>query len=281
MTVSELLQELIRFDTTNPPGNEAACIAFVQQQLEEAGCETQIYAKEPDRPNLVSRIAGGDAPPLLLQGHVDVVTTAGQSWTHPPFEGRLEDGFVWGRGALDMKAGVAMLVNAYVRAQREGTQLPGDLVLVVLADEENGGNLGARFLVEEHPELFEGVRYALGEFGGFTLYAGGKRFYPIQVSEKQICWLKATIRGPGGHGAMINRGGTVARLGRFLTDLDRKRLPVHVTPIVRELVEAIASELPRPQAAVMRSLLKPRFTDGALRLLGSQGAMFEPMLRNT
>ena len=148
----------------------------------------------------------------MLQGHVDVVTTAGQNWTHPPFEARLEDGYVWGRGALDMKAGVAMLVSAFVRAKREGVQLPGDLVLVVLSDEEGGGNLGARYLVEEHPELFEGMRYGLGEFGGFTLEVGGKRFYPIQVAEKQICWLKATIRGPGGHGAMINRGGTVARL---------------------------------------------------------------------
>jgi acetylornithine deacetylase/succinyl-diaminopimelate desuccinylase-like protein len=281
LSVTELLQELIRFDTTNPPGNETACIEFLRAQLEEAGCETQIYAKEPGRPNLVSRLAGGDAPPLLLQGHVDVVTTAGQKWTHPPFEARIEQGEIWGRGALDMKAGVAMLVTAFVRAKSEGTQLPGDLVLVVLSDEENGSDLGARFLVEEHPELFEGMRYALGEFGGFTLHAGGKRFYPIQVGEKQICWLKATVRGPGGHGAMINRGGTVARLGRFLTDLDKRRLPVHVTPVVRETVEAIAAALPRHQAAVMRSLLKPRLTDAALRLLGAQGALFEPMLRNT
>ena len=118
---------------------------------------------------------------------MDVVTTAGQNWTHPPFEARLEDGYVWGRGALDMKAGVAMLVHTFARAKRENVQLPGDLVLVVLCDEENGGDLGARFLVEEHPELFEGMRYGLGEFGGFTLHAGGKRFYPIQVAEKQIC----------------------------------------------------------------------------------------------
>jgi acetylornithine deacetylase/succinyl-diaminopimelate desuccinylase-like protein len=281
LTATELVRELIRFDTTNPPGNEAPCIEFLRAQLEDAGCETRLYEKEPGRPNLVSRIAGGDAPPLLLQGHVDVVTTAGQSWTHPPFDARLEDGYVWGRGALDMKAGVAMLVSAFVRAKREGVQLPGDVVLVVLSDEENGGNLGARYLVEEHPELFVGMRYALGEFGGFTLHTGGKRFYPIQVAEKRICWLKATIRGPGGHGAMINRGGTVARLARFLTDLDRKRLPVHVTPVVRETVEKIAAELPRHQAAIMRSLLKPRLTDGALRLLGARAGQFEPMLRNT
>ena len=119
LTVTELLQELIRFDTTNPPGNETACIEFVRAQLEEAGCETTIYAKDPARPNLVSRLSGGGAPPLLLQGHVDVVMTAGQDWTHPPFEGRLEVGYVWGRGALDMKGGVAMLVHAFLRARRE------------------------------------------------------------------------------------------------------------------------------------------------------------------
>jgi acetylornithine deacetylase/succinyl-diaminopimelate desuccinylase-like protein len=281
LTVTELLQELIRFDTTNPPGDEAACVEFIRAQLEAAGCETELYAKEPSRPNLLARIGGGAAPPLLLQGHVDVVTTAGQAWTHPPFEGRLADGAVWGRGALDMKAGVAMLVDGFLRAKRENVALPGDLVLLVLSDEENGGDLGARFLVEEHPELFAGMRYALGEFGGFTLHAGGRRFYPIQVAEKQICWLKATIRGPGGHGAMINRGGTLARLGKLLSDLDRKRMPVHVTPVVRDSIEAIAGVLPRARAAVLRSLLTPRLNDGALRLLGTQAAMFEPMLRNT
>lgn len=281
MTVVELLRELLRFDTTNPPGNEAACIDFIRAQLEAAGCETEIHAKDPARPNLVSRLQGGAAPPLLLQGHVDVVTTEGQAWTHPPFAGELVDGEVWGRGALDMKAGVAMLVHAFLRAKREGVELPGDLVLCVLADEENGGDLGARFLVEERPELFAGMRYALGEFGGFSLHLGGRRFYPIQVAEKQICWLKATVRGPGGHGAMIQRGGTLARLGKLLADLDRKKLPVHVTPVVREFVERIAAEVPRKEAAVLRSLLKPRFTDVALRLLGQRGATLEPMLRNT
>jgi len=281
LTVVELLQALLRFDTTNPPGNEAACIDFIRGLLDEAGCESDVYEQVAARPNLVSRLPGGDAPPLLLQGHVDVVTTAGQRWVHPPFGGILAGGEIWGRGALDMKAGVAMLVHAFLRARREGSALPGDLVLVVLADEEAGGNHGARFLVEEHPELFAGIRYALGEFGGFTLHTGGRRFYPIQVAEKQICWLKATVRGPGGHGAMINRGGTVARLGKLLRDLDRKRLPVHVTPVVREMVERMASALPRRQATVLRSLLQPRLTDGALRLLGSAAAQFEPMLRNT
>ena len=210
-----------------------------------------------------------------------MVTTAGQEWTQPPFEGRLVDGEIWGRGALDMKAGVAMLVTAFLRAKGESVRPPGDLVLCVLSDEENGGDFGARFLVEEHPELFEGIRFALGEFGGFTLTAGGRRFYPIQVAEKQICWLGATVRGAGGHGALINRGGATARLAKLLRDLDRSRLPVHVTPVVRQMFHTMADALARPQAAVIRSLLKPRLTDGALRLLGQQARLYEPMLRNT
>jgi acetylornithine deacetylase/succinyl-diaminopimelate desuccinylase-like protein len=281
VNVVELAQSLIRFDTTNPPGNEAECIEFVRGLLEEAGCETQTFERVPGRPNLVARLEGGDAQPLLLQGHVDVVTTSGQRWTHPPFEGRLVDGYVWGRGALDMKGGVAMLVDAFLRAKRENVALPGDLVLVVLADEEDGGDEGARFLAEEHPELFAGIRYGLGEFGGTSVLIGGQRFYPIQVVEKQICWLKATIRGPGGHGAFVHRGETVARLGKLLRDLDRNRTPVHVTPVVREFVERIAAELPRKEATVMRSLLKPRLTDVALRLIGDRAATTEPMLRNT
>jgi acetylornithine deacetylase/succinyl-diaminopimelate desuccinylase-like protein len=130
VTPVELLQQLIRFDTTNPPGDEAECVAFVRGLLEEAGCEVELYAKDPARPNLVSRLPGsGSRAPLLLQGHVDVVTTSGQEWARPPFGGELVDGYVWGRGALDMKGGVAMMVSAFLRAAREQTALPGDVIL--------------------------------------------------------------------------------------------------------------------------------------------------------
>jgi acetylornithine deacetylase/succinyl-diaminopimelate desuccinylase-like protein len=282
VTPVELLRELIRFDTTNPPGNEAKCIAYLRRLLEDAGCEVELYAKDPARPNLVARLHGrGGRPPLLLQGHVDVVTTTAQAWTHPPFGGELVDGWVWGRGALDMKGGVAMMVSAFLRAASEGTELPGDIVLVVLADEEAGGDFGAKFLVEEHAHLFEGVEYSLGEFGGFTLEIGGRQIYPIQVAEKQICWLKATVPGRGGHGAVPQRGGTMARLGRFLTDLDRKRTPVHVTPVARAMVEAMADAVPRPNRDVLRALLRPRLTDRVLPLLGDRARTMEGLLRNT
>jgi acetylornithine deacetylase/succinyl-diaminopimelate desuccinylase-like protein len=282
VTPIEVLQRLIRFDTTNPPGNEAECIEFVRGLLADAGCETEVYAREPDRPNLVTRLRGtGSAPALLLYGHVDVVTTAGQPWTRPPFGGELVDGYVWGRGALDMKGGVAMLVSAFLRAKMEGLRPRGDVILAILSDEEAGGDFGARFLVEEHPHLFEGVRHALGEFGGFSLELGGKRFYPIQVAEKQMCWLKATIRGPGGHGALVHRGGTMARLGEFLRDLDRNPLPVHITPAASEFVRGIAAELSGRHRVALQALLKPGLTARALRLMGDRARTTEPMLRNT
>jgi len=278
----ELLQNLIRFDTSNPPGNEAGCVEYVNGLLRAAGFETTILAQDPTRPSLITRLTGrGDAPPLLLYGHVDVVTTAGQSWTHPPFEGTLVDGCVWGRGALDMKGGVAMLLSAFLRARAEGLMPAGDVVLAILSDEEGGGDLGAKFLVEKHPEQFRGIRYALGEFGGFTLHVGGRRFYPIQVTEKQICWMKATVRGPGGHGSLPLRGGAMARLAHVLARLDKGRLPAHVTPTARLMIEAMASALPPAAGLLLRLLLHPALAGPMLRVLGSRAQLFEPLLRNT
>jgi acetylornithine deacetylase/succinyl-diaminopimelate desuccinylase-like protein len=136
---AELLQHLIRFDTTNPPGNEAACVHYIKSILDEAGIESRIIARDTARPNLVARLAGrGDAPPLLLQGHVDVVTTANQHWQHPPFDGDIIDGYVWGRGALDMKGGVVMMLCAFLRARAEAIDLPGDAILAIVSDEEVG-----------------------------------------------------------------------------------------------------------------------------------------------
>jgi len=279
---AELLQHLIRFDTTNPPGNEIACITYLDKLLTEAGFATTIVARSPNRPNLVTRLAGrGTAPPLLLYGHVDVVTTKGQSWQHPPFEGKIVNGYVWGRGALDMKGGVAMMVAATLRAKSESMVPTGDIVLAVLSDEEAGGDNGARYLVEEHASLFEGIRYAIGEFGGFSLQVGPRVFYPIMVSEKQICWMRLTVRGPGGHGSLPLRGGAMAKLGHLLQRLDQRRLPIHITPVTRQMIEAMASALPFPMSAALRQLLNPRMTDRVLARLGSKRAIFEPLLRNT
>ncbi len=278
----ELLQNLIRFDTTNPPGNEVECIKYIDKFLTEAGFQTTFLAKVTNRPNLITRLKGqGTASPLLLYGHVDVVTTANQNWTHSPFEGKVLDGWVWGRGALDMKASVTMMLTAMLRAKAEGLTPAGDIVLAILCDEEAFGGYGAKFLVENHAEHFQGIRYAIGEFGGFTLYMGKRRFYPIQVAEKQICWIKACVRGEGGHGSMLVRGGAMAKLAQLLQQLEQRPLPVHITPVARDMIDTMASVLSFPSGYVLRRLLNPRLTDSVLRLLGERGKVLEPLLRNT
>ncbi len=276
----ELLRDLIRFDTTNPPGNEEACVAHIEALLRQNGIESERYEKAPGRPNLIARHAGANGgPPLVLQGHVDVVTTAGQEWSRPPFAAEVADGYVWGRGALDMKSGVAMMVSAFLAAHESSSPTP--LVLVILADEENGGDVGARFLAEEHPEVFGGARHALGEFGGATQWIAGRRFYPIQVAEKQMCWLRAHVRGTGGHGALGVKGGAMRKLGDVLRTLDRKQPPVHVTPVVREWISQMAAAVPRPQALLLQRLLDPRTSDLAVRALGTRGRLLSRVLRNT
>ena len=278
----ELLQNLIRFDTTNPPGNEVHCVAYIDSLLTEAGFETTSLAKDPDRPNLIARLKGrGAAPPLLLYGHVDVVTTANQDWTHPPFDGEVADGYVWGRGALDMKGGIAMMLAAFLRAKVENLAPAGDIVLAILSDEEAGGDYGADYLVRNHAQHFEGIRYAIGEFGGFSMYIGGRKFYPIQVAEKQSLWMKATLRGPGGHGAFPARGGTMAKLARLLHSLEQSRLPVHITPVARQMIESIAAAVPSPIDSVFVQLLDPNLTDSVLDQLGQQGLVFDALLHNT
>ncbi|ADU29543.1 M20/M25/M40 family metallo-hydrolase [Evansella cellulosilytica] len=276
-----ILQNLIRFNTTNPPGHEKACIDYIESILNEYGIESTIISLDPKRPNLIARLKGeGNAPPLMMYGHVDVVTTENQNWTHPPFSGEIIDGYVWGRGALDMKSGVAMMIAAFLRAKKEETKLPGDILLVVLSDEENGGNYGAKFLVEEHPELFEGVKYAFGEFGGFSMELDKKRFYPIMVAEKQSSWVKLTIKGQGGHGSMPVRDGAMAKLSRLLDRLN-KPLPVHINPVVRDMVKAIAKEMSLPKKIALKQLLNPKKTERILKLLGPKGSLFESLLHHT
>ena len=212
---------------------------------------------------------------------MDVVTTENQKWQHPPFDGKIVDGFIWGRGALDMKGGVAMMLAAFLRAKAEGAQLPGDVVLAIVSDEENLGGFGSKFLVENHADVFESIRYAIGEFGGFTFYVGKKKFYPIMVAEKQVCWIKATVRGPAGHGSLPARGGAMAKLAGLLQKLDQKRLPVHITPAAQLMFKTMASALGGLNGLIIGQLLNPALTDIVLTLLGERGRVFDPLLHNS
>ena len=277
-----LLQDLIRFDTTNPPGNEKECLAHIQGILAEAGCESLFLGRSPNRPNLIARLDGrGQAPPLLLHGHVDVVPTQGQPWQHPPFDAEIADGYIWGRGALDMKGGVAMMLTAFLRLKAEGIAPPGDVILALVSDEEAGGEFGTKYLVENHRELFQDIRYAIGEFGGFTFPIARRRCYPIMVAEKQICVLRATIRGTGGHGALRGPGSATARLARLLQRLERRQLPLHPTPVAVEMFKAVSSSLPFPSSVLFRQLLNPIIAGWLLTAMGDRGKLFGQLLRNS
>jgi acetylornithine deacetylase/succinyl-diaminopimelate desuccinylase-like protein len=277
----ELARDLIRLDTTNPPGEEHLAVELIERLLTDAHIEHARYESEPGRPNLVARVKGrGEAPPLLLQGHVDVVTTVNQDWRHRPFGGEIIDGYLWGRGALDMKGGVAMLVNAALRANARGGA-PGDLILVVLADEEAGGVFGAKWIVDTHPELFAGVRHGIGEGGGEAQYLEGRRFYPIMVSEKRGCQMVVTLRGPGGHGSIPAHGRAMAKLGEVITRLDRNRLPVHITAPVQLQLESMRDALDEPLKSAMAGLLDPARSDAALEQIGRLGAELDAVLHNT
>jgi acetylornithine deacetylase/succinyl-diaminopimelate desuccinylase-like protein len=278
----ELLQRLIRFKTTNPPGNEAEGINYLAGLLAEAGIPTTVLGRSPERPNLIARLEGqGQSPPVLLYGHMDVVTTSGQNWQHPPFDGEIIDDYIWGRGALDMKGGLAMMVSALLRARLEELPIAGDVLLAVVSDEEDGGDKGSRFLVEKHADHFEGVRYALGEFGAFSIRFGSQRFYPIMVAEKQICAMKAIVRGPGGHGSMPLRGGAMSKLSWLLYRLEKHRLPVHITPVVQRMFEMVAAHQTGPGEMAFQLLLNPVLTDRLLGMFGELTRAFDPLLHNT
>ena len=248
------------------------------------GIASATYAADPARPNLVARIKGeGRAAPLLLYGHVDVVSTANQDWTHPPFSGAQADGMIWGRGALDMKGGVAMMTAAFLRAKAENLALPGDVILCILSDEEAGGGLGAKFMVENHADLFAGVKYAIGEFGGFPMYIGGRKCFAIQVAEKSMCQNKVIFRGPAGHGSMPRRSAENAtfKLAKALEALNTNRLPVHITPAAENMINAIADGLGGDMGATLRQLLDPAHTDAVLDEMGEPGRQFDAILHNT
>lgn len=248
----QILGDLIRFNTTNPPGNERECITYITHLLDRAGVPYQIKARDANRPNLIARLTGrGDSRPLLLQGRVDVVTAAHQAWRHPPFGGDIIDGCVWGRGPLDMKGGVTMLA-AVLRAASEGFRPAGDILLAVLSDEEAGSDPGAG-----------------------AMYIAGRKFYPVQVAEKQVCWTEAIVTGPGGHGSIPLTGGAMARAADLIRRLDRKTMNPHVTPVVRQMIKTIADNVPAGTGLILRRLLNPLMTKLVFKLLGEKAAGFQ------
>jgi acetylornithine deacetylase/succinyl-diaminopimelate desuccinylase-like protein len=244
-----ICRDLIRIDTSNPgdhsgPGERHAA-EHVAALLAEAGLEPQLLESHPKRTSVVARIEGRDQtrPALLIHGHLDVVPANAPDWRHHPFDGEIADGCIWGRGAIDMKDMDAMMLAVVRQRWREGRPPARDVVLTFTADEEAGGTWGARWLVDHHPDLFEGVTEAVGEVGGFSLTLGRQRLYLLQVAEKGMAWMRLTARGTAGHGSMIQPDNAVTELAEAIGRLGRHEWPVRLLPSVRAFLEGAAEAL--------------------------------------
>jgi len=244
-----ICRELIRIDTSNPgdhsgPGERKAA-EHVAALLAEVGLEPELLESHPKRTSVIARIEGRDSsrPGLLVHGHLDVVPAHAPDWRHDPFSGEIADGCVWGRGAIDMKDMDAMMVAVVRQRLREGRRPARDVVLTFTADEEAGGIWGARWLVDNHPDLFEGVAEAVGEVGGFSLTLGRQRLYLLQTAEKGMAWMRLTTRGTAGHGSMIQRDNAVTELAEAIGRLGRHEWPTRLLPSVRAFLEGAAEAL--------------------------------------
>ncbi|HEY7177589.1 MAG TPA: M20/M25/M40 family metallo-hydrolase [Gaiella sp.] len=196
--VTGLLQDLIRLDTVNPPGNETLAAQVLQAYLARDGIDCELFARTPDRANLVARLPGGDAPSLLLMAHTDTVLADPDDWARDPWSGDLVDGEVWGRGALDMKGHVAAAAVAFASLAREGTSPPGDLVLALTADEEVGDDFGMSWLASTHADAVQ-TDFAVNEGGGERCVLGGRVLYLCAVGEKATAPFRIRLRGRAGH----------------------------------------------------------------------------------
>jgi acetylornithine deacetylase/succinyl-diaminopimelate desuccinylase-like protein len=223
------LQELLRLDTTNPPGNETRAVNYLAEVLRREGYEPVTLESGPGRGNLVVRYRGtGEREPLLLYGHVDVVTAEPQHWSHGPFSGDLADGCVWGRGALDMKSMVAHELMIMLLLQRSGVRLKRDVIFAATADEEAGGEAGIGYLVDHHPELIQ-AEYGLSEGGGTTMYIAGRAIYDVRTGEKGTCRFKVHAFGEPGHGSIPRPETAVSRAAEAVTKLVSTPLPFRPT----------------------------------------------------
>ncbi|MEU9488599.1 M20/M25/M40 family metallo-hydrolase [Streptomyces decoyicus] len=278
--VVDLCRDLIRMDTSNygdhsGPGERAAA-EYVAEKLAEVGLEPQIFESHKGRASTVARIEGEDRsrPGLLIHGHTDVVPANADDWTHHPFSGEIADGCVWGRGAVDMKDMDAMTLAVVRDRLRSGRKPPRDIVLAFLADEEAGGTYGARYLVDHHPHLFEGVTEAISEVGGFSFTVNEQvRLYLIETAQKGMHWMKLTVDGNAGHGSMIHKDNAITELSEAVGRLGRHEFPVRVTKTLRSFLDQLGDAL--------GTELDPENMDATLAKLGGIAKLIGASLKNT
>jgi len=278
------LQNLIRIDTTNPPGNEIKAVTYLKEVLQKEGIESQVFEPAPQRGNLIASFRGnGSKRPLLLTSHLDVVPANKEKWQVDPFSGELKEGEIWGRGAIDMKQMTVMELMVFLMAKRNNLSLPRDLIFAAVADEEEGCNAGTGWLVGNKPELLD-AEYALNEVGGFSLPIDGHVFYPIGVAEKGLCWFKIVAHGDPGHGSLPHDNQALVKLAAVARRLGGGYLPFHRHPISHQFVNGLASHLKFPKSWGLKALLNRFLHPLALNYLirdQKQSNQFYSLFHNT
>jgi acetylornithine deacetylase/succinyl-diaminopimelate desuccinylase-like protein len=278
-------RDLLRLDTRNPPGNEIRAAEYLRDLFEAEGISGEIVGPQPDRATFVARLKGdGSAPPLLLMSHTDVVAVEPEKWTHDPFSGDIADGFIYGRGALDMKQMVTMEAMTMLLLKRAGVKLKRDVIYMAAADEECGGHAGAGWVVEHHPELIQ-AEYALNEGGGSGLEINRRRYYPVQTAEKGTVRFRIRTQGKPGHGSVPHPDNAILKLAAILAKLTPNALPVHFTSTARAYIAGLAATQPAGVAQALHNVLADEATaDEAIDLLPIEASLqqrMRAMLRNT
>jgi acetylornithine deacetylase/succinyl-diaminopimelate desuccinylase-like protein len=248
----ELLQRLLRLNTVNPPGNETLAAELLREYLEENGVEVELYAREPERANLVARLRGGDGPSLCFLSHTDTVVADPAAWSRDPWSGDLVDAHVWGRGALDMKNQVAASAVAIASLAREGFTPPGDLIFVAAADEEVGAGYGLQWLCEHHPEAVR-ADYAINEGGGERVEFGGRAFYLCAAAEKMSSPVRVTVHGRSGHASMPGiADNALVKAAPLIEKLAAYEPEASIGPEVAGFLDAVLGEQPPPSDVLAR-----------------------------
>ncbi|HJW94358.1 MAG TPA: M20/M25/M40 family metallo-hydrolase [Thermoanaerobaculia bacterium] len=265
----DALAAYIRIDTSNPPGNETSGAKYLQQLLTKEGIASQLVGSDPKRQSLYARLPSGtNEKALLLLHHIDVVPVNAAEWTKPPFGGVTQGGYVFGRGALDIKSlGIAELMSV-IEIKRRNLPLARDVIFLATADEEMGGALGCGALLREHPELFANVGYVLNEGGYAETIVDRVSFWGIETLQKVPLWVRLHAKGTAGHGAAPpDDGGSLAKLVRALAEIDRIETPYRLLPAVERHFHAVGKTKPDERGEVMRGIRDPMDVDRIRRVL--------------
>ncbi len=263
--VTTLLSELIQINTTNPPGNETKAAIYLAENLSKEGFCCELYESAPNRSSIITRLKGtGEKPRLLLLSHLDVVAANAAEWSVDPFSGLVKDGFVWGRGALDMKGMTAIEVMVLKLLKRNNVPLKGDVILAATADEEAGSKSGAEYLVTHHREKIF-AEYVINEGGGSSLRTQNKNVFTVNTAEKGLMWFKVKAKGVPGHGSVPDAAdNAILRMNKVISKLGNYRGKVELVPTVRQFLAELAKEDPSLQEPLTQMLSNPELSDQIL-----------------